>query len=48
MNFGDFQTNDVLESFDFDSFLQDGDQDINFDSATMAFGDGVEASTGES
>lgn len=50
MNFSNMDTGDVLETFDFDSFLQDsGDHEFNLD-ASMAFGnfDGVEAGTGES
>ena len=38
MTFGAMDTGDVLEQFDFDSFLQDGDQHgIDFDPSTMTF-----------
>ena len=49
MEFADLDGGNVLESFDFDSFLQDGQDELTFDS-TMTFGatDGVEAGTGDS
>ena len=38
MTFGPMDTGDVLEQFDFDSFLQDGDHPgLEFDPSTMSF-----------
>ena len=45
MGFGGLETGDVLENFDFDSFLHD-DSGFDFDAAGLTFagnGDGVEA-----
>jgi len=44
MNFGDMPSGDVLENFDFDSFLH-GDEDFDFAAAGLTFGngEGVEA-----
>ena len=40
---------DVLENFDFDSFLQSTDDGFNFDPSTLGFGNdnGVEAGAGD-
>ena len=49
LSFGAFDTGDVLENFDFDSFLQNtDDQTFAFD-ATLSYGngDGVEAGAGD-
>lgn len=48
MTFGQMDTGDVLDQFDFDSFLQEGDHDLSFD-ATLPFGDfnGIETATGD-
>lgn len=40
MSYNMHDTGDVLEGFDFDSFLQDGgDQHLDFDSSSMTFGE---------
>ncbi len=51
MSFGPLE-GDVLESFDFDSYLTEGDASggpFNFDPSSLNFGnpDGVEAGTGD-
>ena len=48
MTFGQMDTGDVLDQFDFDSFLQEGDHDLSFD-PTMPFGDfnPIETATGD-
>lgn len=48
MNFSSMDTADVLENFDFDSFLHDSDGTFNFDTAAFGIpGDGVEAGAGD-
>jgi hypothetical protein len=50
MDYGPLDNGDVLENFDFDSFLQSTDDGgFNFDPSTLAFGsgDGVEAGAGD-
>jgi hypothetical protein len=49
MTFGEIGGQDVLESFDFDSFLQDQGDGHEFLDASMAFPnfDGLEAGTGD-
>ena len=49
MTFNLQDTGDVLEQFDFDSFLQDSDPAFDLGDPTMAFGnfDPVEATAGD-
>ena len=49
MTFGLQDGGDVLEQFDFDSFLQDSEHGFDLGDASMAFGsfDPVEAATGD-
>jgi hypothetical protein len=52
MDFGSLDTGDVLEQFDFDSFLNtddNGASGFNFDPTSLSFGGdgGVEAGTGD-
>ena len=48
MTFSGMDTADVLESFDFDSFLHDSDATFNFDTTAFGIpGDGVEAGAGD-
>lgn len=48
MSFSNLDNVDVLDQFDFDSFLEGGDHDFSID-ATMPFGDynGIETATGD-
>ena len=51
MDFGPLESGDVLDQFDFDSFLNTDDNSTGpfvFDTTTLAYSqDGVEAGTGE-
>lgn len=50
MNFGNMDSGDVLEQFDFDAFLQDGDENaFNLDNNPLSYGnfDSLEAGTGD-
>ncbi|KAI9732889.1 MAG: hypothetical protein M1834_003829 [Cirrosporium novae-zelandiae] len=49
LDFSNLDTGDVLENFDFDSFLQGGDESGNFNFDTsLGYSDGVEAGGGDS
>lgn len=45
MAFGDMPGGDVLENFDFDSFLHDNEYDFDAAGLTYGNGEGVEAGT---
>ncbi len=50
LNYGSLDNEDVLQNFDFDSFLNEDDQAAyTFDASSLNFGnaDGVEAGAGE-
>lgn len=42
MDFGGLEGPDVLDNFDFDSFLQSNDEFADFDPTSLAFPEGVE------
>lgn len=47
LDFTDLQNPDILESFDFDSFLNTDDAQFAFDPNLPYSGDGVETGTGD-